>query len=358
MKMFYNRHNRPLLRSVSVAAIALAGSLALSSCNDAIYEDEGDCDPRYVVGFRYDYNMKYADAFAREVNGVRLCLADSDGRIVWQGSEEGEALGREDYEMAVDVAPGRYTLLAWCHGGDGSSFQIGKESATHLGDLEARMERRHDGEGSAWTADSLTSLYHSRLADVEFPETEGTHRTTMSLTKNTNYVKVVLQQISGMPMNPADLEIRITDDNGYIGSDNRLKEDETIIYRPWAVTPIQADISPDDERAETPAATRTSTQYTGVMGEFLLSRLEESHRDSARLTVRNLATGKQVFSVRLIDFLLKVRGHYNRAMGDQEYLDRQDEYSLIFFLDEGHRWGSATIFINSWKVVLQDVDFN
>ena len=49
-----------------------------------------------------------------------------------------------------------------------------------------------------------------------------------------------------------------------------------------------------------------------------------------------------------------MKGEYNRRMDDQEYLDRQDEYNMVFFLDEGDRWMDAYIYINSWKVVLQE----
>ena len=43
-------------------------------------------------------------------------------------------------------------------------------------------------------------------------------------------------------------------------------------------------------------------------------------------------------------------------MSDQEYLDRQDEYNLTFFLDKEDRWVSSSIIINSWRVILDDVD--
>ena len=43
-------------------------------------------------------------------------------------------------------------------------------------------------------------------------------------------------------------------------------------------------------------------------------------------------------------------------MDDQEYLDRQDEYALTFFLDEDNKWISSSVIINSWKVVINDVD--
>ena len=46
---------------------------------------------------------------------------------------------------------------------------------------------------------------------------------------------------------------------------------------------------------------------------------------------------------------------YNMNMGDQEFLDRQDGYSMTFFLNEGE-WASATIIINSWVVVINETD--
>ena len=73
-----------------------------------------------------------------------------------------------------------------------------------------------------------------------------------------------------------------------------------------------------------------------------------------RLTVTNKETGETVFSIPLIDCALLVKGYYNRDMDDQEYLDRQDEYDMVFFLDEGDRWLDTYIYINSWKVVLQN----
>lgn len=43
-------------------------------------------------------------------------------------------------------------------------------------------------------------------------------------------------------------------------------------------------------------------------------------------------------------------------MSDQEYLDRQDEYNMTFFLDEQNQWINSVILINSWRVVLSNVD--
>ena len=61
-----------------------------------------------------------------------------------------------------------------------------------------------------------------------------------------------------------------------------------------------------------------------------------------------------MFSIPLVDYALLVKGRYNEAMDDQEYLDRQDEYNMTFFLDEKDQWYDAYIYIESWMVVLQN----
>ena len=57
-----------------------------------------------------------------------------------------------------------------------------------------------------------------------------------------------------------------------------------------------------------------------------------------------------------MQYLMQFRGDNLSAMDNQEYLDREDEYKMMFFLDSGMRWKDAYIYINSFKVVLQNVD--
>ena len=52
------------------AWVILVELLLLVSCNNAIYDDEGDCSVTYHLKFRYDMNMKFADAFTHEVKSV------------------------------------------------------------------------------------------------------------------------------------------------------------------------------------------------------------------------------------------------------------------------------------------------
>jgi hypothetical protein len=72
-----------------------------------------------------------------------------------------------------------------------------------------------------------------------------------------------------------------------------------------------------------------------------------------RLSVVNTETGETIINIPLLDYIQLVKGYENRDMSMQEYLDRQDEYNMVFFIDERDNWMQAYIYINSWKVVLQ-----
>ncbi len=43
-------------------------------------------------------------------------------------------------------------------------------------------------------------------------------------------------------------------------------------------------------------------------------------------------------------------------MGDQEYLDRQSRWNMLFFLDRDHLWLKTNIVVNDWRVRINDID--
>lgn len=338
---------KQLTRHINILLTALAIMGTLSACNSTIYDDEGDCLAHYIVDFKYDYNVLYANAFDHEVETVTLHVLDSNGNVVWRktaGKAELESAGNA---IEVDVATGKYSLLAWAGDAGHESFNIDDE-ATRRNNLGAKLLREHEADGKAISAEELSKLYHAYVADVEFPATEGEHRTTMSLTKDTNYIKIILQQVSHKAIDIDKLAVTITDDNGSMDWNNALLPDETIIYKPWMTTPLEADMDSETARAG---------GYMGVMCEFTVPRLMIENKDSTRLTVVNTETGENVFSLKLIDYLLKIRGNYDRPMKPQEYLDRENKYEMVFFLDHNMDWASAYIYINSWMVVTSSADF-
>ncbi|MCD8302755.1 MAG: FimB/Mfa2 family fimbrial subunit [Prevotellaceae bacterium] len=341
------------IRRNGVKAAAWAAiCLALTACNGLINDGEGDCEVNYKVRFKYDYNMKYADAFAHEVESVTLYLVDGGGDIVWQKTEQGEALAEEGYMMDVDVAPGQYSLLAWCGTVDKGTFTI-PQSTVATG-LTCTLNRRRDAAGNAYVDTDLDRLYHGYLADQTFPDDAGTHTYTVSLVKDTNVLRVVLQQMSGETVDKDKFTFTITDDNGSMDWDNSVLADEDITYYAWHTDQGEAtfDMQAMADEFDTSSGAATRSTFSAAIAELTTARLMTDH--SPRLRVTDNETEETVFSIPLIDYALLVKGFYNADMDDQEYLDRQDEWNMTFFLDEGYRWIDSYIYINSWKVVLQN----
>lgn len=326
--------------------LAVGGLMfATTSCDNAIYDYEGDCSTSYQVRFKYDHNMKYADAFPNEVNSVTLHLLDENDNVVWKKTESGAALAAEGYTMTVDAPAGTYHLLAWCGDEDATTYTIGTDSRKE--GLTATLHRSYETRSDAHIRTRVNRLYHGYVESQTFPETEGTHTFTVPLVKNTNDIRVVLQQTSDKPLDKDLFSFEITDDNGLMEWDNAVTRTEILTYHPAWVDNGSAEIEGEqDSRAQS---------LNAVIAEFTTGRLMEDHRSDARLTVRRTDTGATVLSVRLIDVLLLVKGHYN-GMSDQEYLDRQDDYSIVFFLSDNMAWMNSYIYINSWKVVLQSSD--
>lgn len=325
--------------------IWLPSILLLVACDGVIYDNEGDCDPYYRVKFRYDWNMAFADAFAHEVETVTLYVLDGEGNIVWQKTEEGEALAKEDYAMTVEVEPGTYSLLAWCGTREHGSFVV--PDTDRREGLTCTMQREHSEDGAAYCNQDLDRLFYGYVEKQVFCSREGVHTYTVPLIKDTNNIRVVLQNLSGEAINEGQFEFSIVDDNGSMDWDNTVLPDETITYYAWHV-----DAGTAEFEEEVPEGTLGA--LSAAVAELTVPRLMTDHAKYARLNIRNLENGRTVVSIPLIDALLLVKGYYNREMSDQEYLDRQDQFSMTFFLDEDLRWVDAYIYINSWKVVLQN----
>lgn len=324
---------------------------AVTSCENTIFDDEGDCSLHYLLKFKYDMNMKYADAFPNAVSYVSVYVYDADTHeLVLKQVDGGEALSREGYSMELQgLKPGTYDIVAWC--GDGLSdghFEANKAvvGSSKLEEISCTMKREEGGK----VTEDVGQLFHGKQR-VTLSETYGTYSSTINLTKNTNTVRVVLQHLSGLDVNPDDFTFEIKDENGYMAYDNTILDDELLTYNPWSVTAGSAGINSDIYNKP---VVRTQTSVSVALAEFTVGRLVLDNNPI--LSIYNKVENEKVLSIPLKDYALLVKGHYNRAMSDQEYLDRQDEYNLTFFLDEHGQWASSRIIINSWHLVFQNTD--
>lgn len=343
-------------RLIAATAAIFSLMMPLASCDSAIYDEEGDCDVTYRLRFRYDMNMKYADAFPHEVKSVKLYAFTPEGKLVWQTAESGERLAQDGYDILLPLAPGSYKLMAWCGLDNGESFTVQEieEGGSHT-DLHCKLNRSYDEEGNAISTDDLHALFHGTL-EVELPDSQdgSEYFYTMPLIKDTNVFRVVLQHLSGKDIDADDFTFKIEDNNGWLHHDNSLRDDEDITYHAWSKYSGSAGVDIEGE-------TKAITDVKVAVAEMTTSRLvmrDWTTESKPMLVIRQAENEELVARIPVIDYALLVKGNYNRAMSDQEYLDRQDEYNMTFFLDDNNHWLSTTIKINSWMVVLNPSDLD
>lgn len=321
-------------------------ALSTSSCKESfIFEGEGDCGTYYNIKFKYDYNMKFADAFSREVNSVALFVFDQNNTLVETIVETDKAkLLADEFSIPLELESGKYELVAWAGLMNEESFDLLADVKVGQTTREELQVKLKSTEGKV--SEDLKPLFHGAMP-LNYTTEPGTYTETMSLTKDTNVVRIVLQQMSdGVVAEKFGYEI--TADNGLLDWNNDVIADGTLTYMPWSVSTGTADVAPD---YGTSSVTRAD-QVSVAVAEFTINRMIDGQ--SPILTIYNLEEGKPVLSIPVADYALLVKGNYNRDMSNQEYLDRQDEYNMTFFLDEDGNWLSASIIVNSWRVVLNN----
>ena len=149
------------------------------------------------------------------------------------------------------------------------------------------------------------------------------------LVKNTNNIRVLLQSInSDINLTPEQFDFAIYDINAQLGWNDEIVNPAPLTYNP----------------------------FNTKQGSVKLN-------DGTEVLTAAVAELKEVFNVPLVDYFLMVKGHYSRPMSDQEYLDRQDDYAVVVFLEHkegpsGEFYIAARIYINGWQIVLSNPDIS
>ena len=324
---------------------AFVAAVLFGSCEN-IMEDEGYCPTIYKVKFTYTMNILEVDAFAGKVGSVSLFVFDEQGRFVTVQTESSAALAADDYAMVLDLPAGTYDFIAWCGLKDNASFALDNaQSPLSKDDLVCRLQAVTRAGMLSQT--SLAPLWHGRADRVVLREDLIGEEVvaTIDLTKDTNTVRIILQHYKGRTLNADDFEFTISSDNGIMNWDNSLLPCEEIIYREWTKKSGEVTMPGEDEDSE------EITSISSVIAEIDVARLlKEGHKPV--LMVRQPDAEKTILRLPLIDVLLIAKGEARHKMSDQEYLDRQDEYNLIIFLNDENGWYvNGGIWVNSWHVM-------
>ena len=323
-----------LLRLLPVWALL---TLGLVSC-EYIHEDLKPCD--HYLHFTYTYNMKFADAFAHEMvnqsadKQVDLFVFDAEGKFLSSRVIAGDELLANRVKLQLE--PGDYRLLAWA-GLNDTDYAWTKPAAGESMDEWLMSVRQDEGV----VARELSGLFQGTL-ELTIPS-GGETDTEFPLVKNTNKIRLALIDAnSGTGLQADDFTILATTHNGDLNAQNQPVADDAVLWKPYL------------QQVETVADTEGGTAMQAVVAELNTMRLMDGSQTSLQLSHKGEAT--PFLQVDLTDFLLLTQME-SHDLDAQEYLDRQDEYTIVVYLDivdgKAH---CLEIIVNDWTIRLDDVN--
>lgn len=322
-------------------AAALLMAAGAISCN-TIYDDQSDCPRGISLRFVYDYNMEYVNSFHKKVHCVNVYVFDEDGKYVDNWMETGDVLKDENWRMQKEIGEGKYTLLAY--GG-----LCCEESSFKASQLQSRANAQSEISGVVvsllhrdWISDqSLHPLFYG-IAELEVGKDDYVEK-TIYLKKDTNNIRFALQQMNGEAITADEFDVTIVDDNTVLDWQNEPLPAGLVTYKPWAKGETVIGSGEDGE-----------TPVTAAYYELSTSRLTTS--TSPRLIVYNKEKGENIINIPLNTYLLFLKSELYAEMPAQEFLDRESEWSLVFFLDSNNRWYNTRIIVNDWVVRINDAE--
>ena len=365
---------------------------ALFTGCDMMKEDRDDCPTGLYVNFVYDYNIQRADMFKDHVGSVTLYVFDESDKLVAQRTVSGGELNVYGYNIHFtekELAPGhQYRLSAVAMQKDwnaalstpGAKY---RKAPLITGDSRQQLKISLDRTPSlnpdyyeVSTAAPLDTLWHTQQvmtayaanqpAATRYHENADGQATTnaiqtialekdvpayatVSLIRNTKHLNISLRELDTPENVDADnYEVFILDANGDVDYENTVvTPTDSLIYRPYEqwTTTFDAGGTIGVER---------SAHYDLMFNRLMYNTTPD---DNAVLCIRRKSDGKEVAVINLPYILCEGRMAweiYNYR--PQEYLDREYDYRLEFFL-RGDRWEYVSICIDvlSWAKRIQRV---
>lgn len=323
---------------------------ALASGCSAVYEDLAPCPTGVEMTAIFDNNLHNADAFASAAHCTEAHIYDENGYFVSSHYFEGAQT------MTADLAPGKYHIIAYdgmsCEDASytyGNLFHAGHHYSEVITELKST---RACTESSA----NLHPHFHS-TAEVEVPEAGAdTSHTPVELhmNKNTNNMRIILQHIDGSTISPDQFNFEILADNSTMAHDNSvMKQDQHVKYTPWVTGQVESGFISTEMGAE-PAA------ITNAFAEISFGRIIAEDSPILHVSIKPTYEGgpeRMAIDIPIVKYINMIKPYAFKDMTLQDYLDRQDQYSMTFVMDPVNElWIGVNIKVNDWIINRDDID--
>jgi Protein of unknown function (DUF1812). len=328
-----------------IVKYAVLCCFAVSMSVSCIRNGEEFCDT--YVRFVYDYNIGGADMdtpgidlFHIQASKIDLFIFDGQGIYVDRITETASS-GTFPADFRITLPrdlPGNVQMVAW------SGLYEEYYSVTDMVKGQSRLE---DLQVSARTSagnildKDIKPLWNGSALGEQSLVKYINDVITINLVKNTNNIRINLEVIDedNNILSDEEFSIEITSANKAYRYDNEiLSSTDVILYEPFYTG---------------------FDESTGVAAELKLLRLMGDRESVLKITHED--RDEVILEKDIIPYLYASRLNAYRAMGKQEYLDREDTYRIIVFLTykpgpgpgDG-QYVATQIKINEWYVRLHD----
>ncbi|MBO4673888.1 MAG: FimB/Mfa2 family fimbrial subunit [Bacteroidaceae bacterium] len=303
--------------------------LVMTSCL-WVKDDLDECPYGFWIKLHYTYNLLDVDAAPKQVQDAYVYVYDTDGNYVKRIFATQEDLKANNYRVRVEGLPeGDYMFVVWSG--------IGNSQYAVAGDTQKKDDFRLSLVGADTNyAQELPALYHGVLDSIHYDDLYAQH--DVELMKNTNQlVCLVVSVAENTEINPEDYTMEVIAANGVMDAHNRLVSENEIIYEPFE----QDSVIFEDSEYGT---------LQGIKFNIMILRLM-SDRDS-RIILTRKSTGEKLFDISFPEYIGMIGSLYTnlgKPLSVQEYLDRQDFYTIVFYLS-GDLDQLVQLQVNSWRL--------
>ena len=303
----------------------------------ATYKKNAEPEPgvKYYVEFVYDMNMKFADAFYSQVKSVYLYVFQNS-QLVQTYKESGDILKNRNYRMElIDLEPGTYEFIAWCGLENNNDFEIANVAKNT--DATVTLLRTTNGVSK----NNLMPVFHGRVEEPLPANNE--HTVTIHLTKDTNNINLSLTQLGDAGMKEGQFKVRMK--GGMYGAMNYMNDPagNLVEFTPWDT----------EYRSLTINGKQPAGAYNYMRTEISTTRLMADKNPIIEIVdvLTDPTNEKVVFSIPFVEWAKAFRSANHKNMRDQEYLDREDEYNIMLYIENSKQgWIATEIVINDWSV--------
>ncbi len=355
--------------------VACFSAIALSSLSSCMKDDITGCPTaKLSLKFDYTYNVKEADAFSAEVKNLNVYVFDKNGKFVDNYTESADKFETGHEMQITDLQAGKYTFVCLARdkqptasraeGDDEMEFSFTQltPGVSTIDDLQEEMGKKN-GEESL-NDKHFTALYTAQDSLSFDGENDATGE--LSLMKCTKTYRVVMLPFEpnqeGFTADNFDVEIKgsaaLLD---YKGDKVKPKAITYLPYDKQLVENHSGKTEVEGEDVEKALVYDLSSSRMFETKDDNKSRATEgtNEYDDKRIVITDKRIGKVIFNHSLPWFLsLCASDRYGKDWTDQQYLDRQDHYTLVFYVPAPDSKYSmdARVKVNNWVMNLQNVD--